>query len=113
MPPSVPALAGGWSAGGMLRGSDVRFGCLHELTGETLDLARGMNLQLPDDIFVFFAHQGYDYMYFLLSEGDDPKVYRLHEAWDAPRQVLPAFSEYLRWMFGTVMEIPPDEMPSR
>ena len=103
----------GKSAGEMLQGSDIRFGCLHELTGEAYDEARERNFQLPDDIFAFYAHQGYDYMYFRLAHGDDdPKVYRFHMAWDAPRQVLPAFSDYLRWMFGTAMEIPPDDMPS-
>ncbi len=103
----------GKSAGGFLRGSDVRFGCLHELTGEAYDEARKRNFQLPEDIFAFYAHQGYDYMYFRLTDdSDDPAVYRFHMAWEAPRLVLPAFSDYLKWMFGTVMEIPPEHMPS-
>ena len=103
----------GKSAGEFLKGSDIRFGCLHELTGEAHDEARHRKFQLPEDIFAFYAHQGYDYMYFRLSPGDDdPKVYRFHMAWEGPRLVLPAFSDYLKWMFGTVMEVPPDHMPS-
>ena len=97
----------GWSAGEMLQGSDVRFGCLHLLTGEGREELGLSGVDLPQDAFVFFAHQGYDYMYFLVSDDDDPAVYRYHIDWDGPRQVFRAFSGYLRWMFGSSTEIPP------
>ncbi|MEQ9668818.1 SMI1/KNR4 family protein [Coleofasciculus sp. G2-EDA-02] len=34
---------------------------------------------LPDDAFIFWMHQGYQFMFFRLSEGDDPPVYYYHE----------------------------------
>lgn len=99
----------GKSAGEMLRGSDVRFGCLHLLTAEGRQAMAADGVALPDDAFAFFAHQGYDYMYFQVSDGlDDPPVYRFHTDWETPRQVFGTFSGYLHWMFGTLMEIPPD-----
>lgn len=98
----------GWSAGEMLKGSDIRFGCLHLLTAEGREEMAANGVRLPADVFVFFAHQGYDYMYFQVCGGtDDPPVWRWHIDWDGPRQVFPAFSGYLRWMFETTMEIPP------
>ncbi len=32
-------------------------------------------VSLPDDAFVFFMHQGYQFDFFRLSEGDNPPVY--------------------------------------
>jgi len=102
----------GWSAGGMIKGSDVRYGCLHLLTGEVREETQPRNIHLPADAFAFYAHQGYDYMYFLQSDDPyDPKVYRYHTDWDQPRLVFAAFSDYLRWLFETLMEIPPDRLP--
>ena len=101
----------GWSAGEMLCGSDIRFGCLHLLTEEGREEMAGRGVTLAPDAFVFFAHQGYDYMYFLASCGaGDPPVHRYHSDWDAPRQVFPAFSGYLRWMFTNSSEIPPGSL---
>ena len=101
----------GKSAGEMLCGSDIRFGCLHLLTGEGREEMAGRGVTLPPDAFVFFAHQGYDYMYFFTSDGaGDPPVHRYHSDWEDPRQVFPAFSGYLRWMFATSSEIPPGSL---
>lgn len=35
---------------------------------------------LPDDAFVFWMHQGYQFLFFRCAEGDDPPVYYYHEA---------------------------------
>jgi hypothetical protein len=35
--------------------------------------------QLPDDAFIFWMHQGYQFMFLRLSEGDNPPVYYYHE----------------------------------
>ena len=89
----------GHETGHLLEGSDILFGCLHLLTSEGRQAMTPESMPLPDDAFVFFAHQGYGYMWFRTSEGDDPPVYR----WLQGRQVeqrFERFSEYLRWMFN-------------
>ncbi len=52
---------------------------------------------LPEDAFVFFMHQGYQFGFFRTSEGDDPPVYwyveqKEHEAFRCP---YPQFTEFL------------------
>ncbi len=99
----------GRSPANILAGSDIRFGCLHLLTGEAREELNLNGVLLPADAFAFFAHQGYDYMYFLTADGkDDPPVHRFHIDWEAPRQVFAAFNDYVRWMFASTAEIPPD-----
>jgi hypothetical protein len=48
--------------------------------------------RLPEDAFVFAMHEGYIFLYFRISKGDDPPVYIYKE--DGPPQEL-ALSFYL------------------
>ncbi len=53
--------------------------------------------KLPEDAFVFFMHQGYQFGFFRTSEGDDPPLYRYLEETD--REVFPCiyphFTDFL------------------
>ena len=60
----------GWRSANFHIGSDTLFGCLHDLTDECREVMDGEGIEFPADAFVFFAHQGYDYLYFRASEGD-------------------------------------------
>ncbi|MBO9635729.1 MAG: SMI1/KNR4 family protein [Chitinophagaceae bacterium] len=40
---------------------------------------------IPDNAFVFWMHQGYQALYFLPDEGDDPAIYYYHEGSGAKR----------------------------
>lgn len=53
---------------------------------------------LPDDAFTFLMHQGYQFMFFRLSEGEDPAVYYYHEAMHKTtfEKKFGSFSEYLK-----------------
>jgi hypothetical protein len=42
----------------------------------------GFPQKLPDDGFVFFMHQGYQFNFFRVSGEDDPPVYRYFEGKD-------------------------------
>lgn len=50
---------------------------------------------LPEDAFVFAMHQGYEFNFFLCSEGDDPPVYQFVEGSDEPVPVWQSFSAFM------------------
>ncbi|MGZ3581989.1 MAG: SMI1/KNR4 family protein [Ktedonobacterales bacterium] len=67
----------GHGAGPFLRGTDVFFQDLPGMLEAAKDLLNenGIEDPLPDDAFIFYMHQGYQFMFFRLSDGDDPPVY--------------------------------------
>lgn len=67
----------GKSAGRVLQGSDCFFKHLPYLKEWAVELLEENNFPntLPEDAFVFFMHQGYQFSFFRLSEGDDPPTY--------------------------------------
>jgi hypothetical protein len=50
----------------------------------------------PDDAIVFFSHGGYDLLWIIPSEGDNPAVYFREGDHGTPRKVYESFSEFLR-----------------
>jgi len=67
----------GNGAGKFLRGSDCFFRDLPSLKDWAIALLEENNFpeSLPEDAFVFFMHQGYQFSFFRVSEGDDPPTY--------------------------------------
>ncbi|MEQ8757271.1 MAG: SMI1/KNR4 family protein [Coleofasciculus sp. G1-WW12-02] len=67
----------GHGAGQFLRGSDCFFKHLPYLREWAIELLEENNFPkpLPNDAFIFFMHQGYQFSFFLVSEGDDPPIY--------------------------------------
>ncbi len=67
----------GHSTGGLLRGSDYRYQDLISLQKWAVELMEedGFPDPLPGDAFVFLMHQGYEFDFFRIGEGDDPPVY--------------------------------------
>lgn len=67
----------GHGAGPFLRGTSVFYGDLPDQgeAAEELLQENAIEAVLPKDAFVFYMHQGYQLMFFRLSEGDDPPVY--------------------------------------
>ena len=103
----------GHGAGTFLQGTSVFYGQVTALTdaqGRT-DTARdllaknGFEGQLPDDAFVFYLHQEYEFGYFRIGEGDNPPVYQYWEGSDRPPQLAwPSFTDYLVEVIGNRME---------
>ncbi len=87
----------GHSAGKFFVGTDIFYPSLFHLKlwAKDLLMENNVSFQLPDDAFVFSMHQGYTFLYFNLSEGEDPPVYMYLEGDESLRQVAPTFSEYL------------------
>jgi hypothetical protein len=87
----------GHSCGQFLRGSDCFYANLKDVQLFARDLLKEDHYQgeLPEDVFVFFMHQGYYFLFFRLTEGDDPPIYSYLENTTQPEQSTMA-KEYSR-----------------
>jgi hypothetical protein len=90
----------GHRAGRFFQGTDIFYGDglfdLRQDAEELLEEDEGDEvIRLPEDAFVFAMHQGYEFTYFRLSEGDDPPVYQFMEGKGPPVKSWPSFSDYL------------------
>ncbi|OIP75956.1 MAG: SMI1/KNR4 family protein [Oscillatoriales cyanobacterium CG2_30_44_21] len=67
----------GHGAGDFWAGEDCFYDCLPlvQTWAKELLLEDNFPISLPDDAFVFFMHQGYQFDFFRFSEGDNPPVY--------------------------------------
>lgn len=65
----------GIDAGRFMKGSDAFYRNLYNLKDGFLNELFYTDLELPENLFVFWTHQGYQYAFFLLDEGDNPPVY--------------------------------------
>lgn len=90
----------GHGTGDFLVGSKCFFANLVPLQKSAARLLKDNNFtsELPKDAFVFWMHQGYQFLFFCLSEGDDPPVHYYNEndhhtefGWNT----YPHFSEFL------------------
>jgi SMI1-KNR4 cell-wall len=90
----------GRGGGGFLQGSDCFYRHLKDiqLAAQELlkeDLFPG---KLPDSVFVFFMHQGYQFNFFYFDDNNDPPIYWYLE--EVPTktsftQLYPCFSEFI------------------
>jgi hypothetical protein len=87
----------GNGAGRLLVGSDVFYSELWDMKEGALELLseNGLKPMLPGDAFVFFMHQGYQFNFLRVSEGEDPLVYWYCEGkdLDGPEQLYERFSD--------------------
>jgi hypothetical protein len=89
----------GHGAGKFLRGSD----CFYQHLPQIQEWAKQLLVEndfpqaLPEDAFVFFMHQGYQFSFFRLSEGDNPPTYSYCEGQEQPDFVKShdQFSDFL------------------
>ena len=92
-------LSMGDSAGQFLRGSDCFFKHLPQLQEWGVELLHENNFaeSLPEDAFIFFMHQGYQFSFFRVSEGADPPTYSYCEGTNQTSFIKShdSFSEFL------------------
>ena len=90
-------LAIGHSGGKLFQGTDIYYRNLVGLQDAAKDLLKenGEDFDIPLDAFVFLMHQGYEFDYFRLSEGDDPPVYQYVEGHGEPQIAWKSFSKFL------------------
>ena len=91
---------------GFLVGNDVFIDDLEANNGE--DGLKGLledddsSLQLPENAFVFYGHQGYVYTFFKLDEGDNPPVYGYIEGYEGEQ--FPKLSDSLSQFYEDYLE---------
>jgi hypothetical protein len=86
----------GRSAGLFLRGSDFLYPAVKSLKVDAKRLLKETSSRwalAPTD-FVFVGHQGYEFLFFDCTRGEDPPVWRLSEN-EEPIQVYSTFSNWL------------------
>jgi hypothetical protein len=90
----------GHSGGAFLQGSNCFYNDLESLQSDAKELLEENHFsgELSGDAFVFFMHQGYQFNFFYLSEGDDPPVFLYYE--ESPvrtsfSQIYARLSEFL------------------
>lgn len=90
-------LPAGQGAGRFLRGTDCLYPRILETTAEGAELLveSKEKFSLPTDAFVLSMHQGYQFMFFRASEGDDPPVYYYFEGDGTPQRISDSLSGYL------------------
>lgn len=88
----------GEGAGGFMQGTDIFYSSLKGLKEEAIELLEENEegFGLPDDAFVFSMHQGYEFLYFKLSDGDDPEVYQYVEGNGKSEKVWRSFTEFMQ-----------------
>lgn len=91
----------GKCAGWLLEGSDVFFPELLECrnAAESLLAEENSKFRLSKSRFVFLQHQGYQFLFFDTTCGDDPPVFKYLEGDDSPSKVADSFSD---WLLSTV-----------
>lgn len=70
----------GKGAGRFMQGSSVFYNEIFDLREGGTRLLSDDNFKLlPENTFVFWMHQGYQFAFFYLNQGDNPPVYYYHE----------------------------------
>jgi hypothetical protein len=87
----------GKEAGRFMQGTDIFYPGIKGLKNEAIALLEENEeeFELPEDSFVFSMHQGYEFLYFKLSEGDDLGVYQYVEGNGTSEKVWGSFTEFM------------------
>lgn len=87
----------GKEAGRLFVGSEIFYPECLELRESAVELLSEFDKEdvLPDDAIVFSMHQGYQFLFFKSSEGDDPPVYHYSEGKDYFTKIRDSFSYYI------------------
>lgn len=89
----------GRGSGHLFLGSDALVSENHQLrlraAAERLLKRRDSTWSLPPSAFVFLMHQGYQFLFIRLDEGEDPPVYLVTEREPCPKKLSDNFSVYI------------------
>ena len=91
----------GQAAGDFMSGSDFCLGFLERIQRGAREMAGDSGCAVPQTYFVFFSHQGYEYLLLDTESGANPSVYYLGEGAVELRALEQTFAE---WFSSTVRE---------
>jgi len=97
---------GSWG-GGFLIGSHCFYGDLKNIQTWAKDLLQedGFPGMLPEDAFVFWMHQGYQFYFFRSHEGEDPPIYYYLESVEnepAQTSFVQKFAHFSDFLFAAI-----------
>lgn len=70
----------GKSAGQFMRGNSVFYNEIFDLREGSIELLSENDFkELPENTFVFWMHQGYQFAFFYLDQGENPPIYFYYE----------------------------------
>jgi SMI1-KNR4 cell-wall len=87
----------GNGGGGFMDGQECWYHNIAFNQREAVLIMNSIGYPLPEHAFVFFMHQGEQFSFFVLGEGDDPPIYDYHESMGTvPARLFdPHFSVFL------------------
>lgn len=95
----------GLGAGPFLRGSRCFYNDLLAIqAGATHMLPIGASSErLPEKSFVFWMHQGYQFLFFRLQDGDDPPVHYYNQGENARRIIFNQYDSFSKFLSQEVI----------
>lgn len=86
----------GKSCGNFLQGTDIFCDAILEIQDWALELVNEENKPdiLPENSFILFMHQGYQFGYFLLDNKANPPIYFFSEGMKAPEKKWKSLEEF-------------------
>jgi len=89
----------GESAGGLFRGSHAllsqKWSLKYRTFAERMLEKNKAEFAIPGNAFVFLMHQGYQFLYICLDEGEDPPVYAITDVERKPEQISNHFTSFV------------------
>ncbi|MBY0537127.1 MAG: SMI1/KNR4 family protein [Chitinophagaceae bacterium] len=88
----------GKGAGNFMRGSSAFYNEIFDLREESIELVeKSFGRGLPENSFVFFMHQGYQFAFFYVQGSEDPPVYYFSEGSQQSEfiELTPSFTDFL------------------
>lgn len=88
----------GKGAGKFMRGSSAFYNEIFDLREESIELVNeSLGRELPENSFVFFMHQGYQFAFFYLQGSEDPAVYYFSGGSQQGEliELTPSFTDFL------------------
>lgn len=85
----------GHDAGKFMRGTSAFYKELFILREDLKDMLDEQGIALPDETFVFWSHQGYQFAFFYTNNGDNPPIYFYREGEAAIKKVANGLTDFL------------------
>ncbi len=82
---------------GIFRGEDIDYLAAIEIKDNFVEFLDEPNIEweIPDNIFVFWEHHGYQFYFFYVDQDNDSPIYRFAEGDNEPHLVAEKFSDLL------------------
>ncbi|TWF45402.1 SUKH superfamily protein [Chitinophaga polysaccharea] len=84
----------GKDAGQFMRGTSAFYKELFILREDFEDMLSERGISLPDETFVFWSHQGYQFAFFPTNNGDNPPIYFYREGEESIKIIASCLADF-------------------